>query len=81
MYLYRAVDQKGRTVASYLGRHRDQAAARVFFRSALKRHGQPRTITLNGSSRVRNEFNFFGVVGVIGVGECELFKDAKLSFE
>src|SRR5690242_265008 len=48
VYLYRAVDEKGRTVASYLSRSRDRAAARIFFRRSLKRHGQPRTITLDG---------------------------------
>jgi transposase-like protein len=48
VFLYRAVDEKGRTVASYLSRKRDRAAARIFFRRALKRHGQPRTITLDG---------------------------------
>src|ERR1051325_9626913 len=69
MYLYRAVDEKGRTVASYLGRKRDRTAARIFFRRALKRHGQPRTITLDGFEPshsalrrmgMRNEFNFRG---------------------
>jgi transposase-like protein len=35
MFLYRAVDEKGRTVASYLSRTRDQTAARLFFRQAL----------------------------------------------
>ena len=69
VYLYRAVDEKGRTVASYLSRKRDRAAARTFFRRALKRHGQPRTITLDGFEPshsalrrmgMRNEFNFRG---------------------
>ena len=48
MYLYRAVDERGRTVESHLSRTRDIAAAKAFFRKALKRHGQPRTITLDG---------------------------------
>jgi transposase-like protein len=69
VYLYRAVDEKGRTVASYLSRKRDRAAARTFFRRALKRYGQPRTITLDGFEPshsalrrmgMRNEFNFRG---------------------
>jgi transposase-like protein len=67
MFLYRAVDERGRTVASYLSRTRDQTAARHFFRQALKRHGEPRTITLDGFEPshtalrrrgMRNEFNF-----------------------
>jgi transposase-like protein len=69
VYLYRAVDEKGETIASYLGRNRDLAAARIFFRRARKRHGQPRTITLDGFEPshsalrrmgVRSEFNFRG---------------------
>ena len=69
MYLYRAVDERGRTVGSYLSRKRDMAAARIFFRRALKRHGQPRSITLDGFEPshaalrmmgMRNEFNFRG---------------------
>src|SRR6516225_9675734 len=67
MYLYRAVEERGRTVGSYLSRNRDRAAARIFFRRALKRHGQPRTITLDGFEPshsalrrmgMRNEFNY-----------------------
>src|SRR3954453_1811497 len=67
MFLYRAVDEKGRTVGSYLSRTRDKAAARIFFRQALKRHGEPRSITLDGfepshaalrSMGMRNEFNY-----------------------
>jgi transposase-like protein len=67
MFLYRAVDKEGQTVASYLSRTRDQTAARDFFRQALKRHGEPRSITLDGFEPshtalrrmgMRNEFNF-----------------------
>ena len=43
VYLYRAVDEKGRTVASYLSRTRDQTAARNFFRQALKRKCRKRS--------------------------------------
>jgi transposase-like protein len=69
MYLYRAVDERGQTVGSYLSRNRDRAAARIFFRRALKRRGEPRTITLDGFEPshsalrrmgMRNEFNFRG---------------------
>ena len=67
MYLYRAVDERGNTVESHLSRRRDINAAKAFFRKALKRHGPPRTITLDGFEAthsalrrmgMRNEFNF-----------------------
>jgi transposase-like protein len=67
MFLYRAVDSRGRTVESYFSRKRDRAAAQAFFRRALKHHGQPRTITLDGFEPthsalrrmgMRNEFNY-----------------------
>ena len=67
MYLYRAVDEHGHTVESHLSRTRDIAAAKAFFRRALKHHGQPRSITLDGFEPshaalrrmgMRNEFNF-----------------------
>ena len=67
MYLYRAVDERGYTVASHLSRTRDMRAAKTFFRKALKQHGQPRTITLDGFEPshsalrrmgMRNEFNY-----------------------
>lgn len=48
IFLYRAVDERGQTVASHLSRTRDIKAAKAFFRKAFKRHGQPRTITLDG---------------------------------
>src|ERR1700759_1125075 len=67
MYLYRAVDEHGRTVESHLSRTRDVTAAKAFFRKALKHHGQPRSITLDGFEPshaalrrmgMRNEFNY-----------------------
>jgi putative transposase len=67
MYLYRAVDERSRTVESHLSRRRDIAAARAFFGKALKRRGQPRTITLDGFEPshaalrrmgLRNQFNY-----------------------
>ena len=39
MFLYRAVDQHGKAIESYLSRTRNKAAAKAFFRKALKRTG------------------------------------------
>ena len=48
-YLYRAVDQAGRTVDFTLSVHRDVGAAKAFFRKAIKGQGcAPKTITLDG---------------------------------
>ena len=48
-YLHRAVDRAGRTVDFRLSAKRDVAAAKAFFRKAIKgQHDAPRTITLDG---------------------------------
>lgn len=46
-YLYRAVDKQGRTVDFRLSAPRDVAAAKAFFRKAIKHNGNPRVITLD----------------------------------
>ena len=49
VYLYRAVDRNGNTVDFRLSPRRDVAAAKAFFRKAIKGQGSsPRTITLDG---------------------------------
>ena len=48
MYLYRAVDGQGNTVEFFLSRTRGIAAAKAFFRKALKHHREPHSITLDG---------------------------------
>jgi transposase-like protein len=69
MYLYRAVDGQGNTVEFYLSRTRGIAAAKAFFRKALKHRPHPHSITLDGHlpshSALRRmgmngEFNFRG---------------------
>ena len=47
-YLYRAVDQNGKSVDFFLSQRRDVGAAKAFFRRALKKHGDPLSITLDG---------------------------------
>jgi putative transposase len=48
-YLYRAVDKSGQTIDFLLTEHRDQEAARRFLTKAIRRHGVPETITIDGS--------------------------------
>jgi transposase-like protein len=46
-YLYRAVDGEGRTVDFFLSKRRDVGAAKTLFRRALRKHGDPLSITLD----------------------------------
>jgi transposase-like protein len=46
-YLYRAVDQNGKTVDFCLSKRRDVTASKTFLRNALKKHGDPLSITLD----------------------------------
>ena len=48
-YLYRAVDKTGQTIDFLLTEHRDEQAAKRFLTKAIRRHGVPETITIDGS--------------------------------
>jgi len=49
MYLYRAVDKHGKTLDFMLSPRRDKAAARRFFRHAIKVNGIPQRIVIDKS--------------------------------
>ncbi len=48
-YLYRAVDKQGQTIDFLLTEHRDQEAALRFLTKAIRLHGVPEKITIDGS--------------------------------
>jgi transposase-like protein len=48
-YLYRAVDKQGQTIDFLLTEHRDTEAALRFLTQAIRRHGVPDKITIDGS--------------------------------
>jgi transposase-like protein len=52
-YLYRAVDSNGDTVEFWLSEQRNLTAAKRFLRKALKRHGRPERIVIDGSQTNR----------------------------
>jgi putative transposase len=49
-YLYRAVDKQGQTIDFLLTEQRDQEAALRFLKKAIRRHGVPEKITIDGSA-------------------------------
>ncbi len=49
MYLYRAIDSLGDTVEFLFSEYLDLLAAELFIRKALKRHGRPDRVVIDGS--------------------------------
>src|SRR5713101_8071257 len=49
-YLYRAVDKHGQTIDFLLTEQRDEEAALRFLKKAIRRHGVPEKITIDGSA-------------------------------
>jgi putative transposase len=49
-YLYRAVDKTGQTIDFLLTEERDELAAKRFLTKAIRRHGMPERITIDGSA-------------------------------
>src|SRR2546428_13878174 len=49
-YLYRAVDKQGQTIDFLLTEQRDEQAAKRFLTKAIRRHGVPEKITIDGSA-------------------------------
>ena len=60
VYLWRAVDQEGEILESYITKSRDKAAALTFMKKALKRHGSPEVITTDGLRSYRAAMNELG---------------------
>jgi putative transposase len=48
-YLYRAVDKHGQTIDFLLTKHRDEQVAKCFLTKAIRCHGVPQMITIDGS--------------------------------
>ncbi len=49
-YLYRAVDKTGQPIAFLLTEQRDEQAAKRFLTQAIRRHGVPEKLTIDGSA-------------------------------
>jgi putative transposase len=52
-YLYRAIDSNGDTVEFWFSERRNLAAAKRFLSRAMKRHGRPERIVIDGSQTNR----------------------------
>jgi putative transposase len=60
VYLWRAVDQEGEVLESYVTKCRDKAAALTFMKKALKRRGRPEAVTTDGLHACRAAMNELG---------------------
>ena len=60
VYLWRAVDQEGEVLESFVTRKRDKNAALTFMKKALKRHGSPTVIVTDGLKSYRAAMNEIG---------------------
>ena len=60
VYLWRAVDQEGEILESYITKTRDKEAALRFMKKTLKRHGSPEAITTDGLRSYRAAMNDLG---------------------
>lgn len=67
-YLWRAVDQEGEILESFVTRTRDKAAALTFMKKALKRHGSPAVITTDGLRSYGAAMNELGNAGKQEIG-------------
>ena len=53
VYLYRAIDNVGDTVEFFFSENRELVAAKRFIRKAMKRHGRPDRVVIDGSQTNR----------------------------
>jgi len=68
VYLWRAADQEGMLLESYITRTRDKEAAITFMKKALKGHGSPEKITTDGLRSCRAAMNRPGNAGNQEIG-------------
>jgi len=78
VYLWRAVDQEGEILESYITKTRDTAAALVFMKKALKRHGSPVAITTDGLRSYRAAMNELGNAEKQEIGRWALVDPDRL---
>src|SRR3989449_10795543 len=68
-YLYRAVDKTGQTIDFLLTEQRDEQAAKRFLTKAIRRHGVPEKITIDGSAAnaaaIRSDNTEYGTTIII----------------
>jgi putative transposase len=67
-YLWRAVDQEGEVLESYVTKTRDKAAALSFMKKALKRHGSPEAVTTDGLRSYKAAMDELGSAEKLEIG-------------
>lgn len=81
-YLWRAVDQEGEVLESYVTKKRDKKAVLRFMKKALKRHGSVETITTDGLRSYKAAMDELGNRGKqeIGHGANNRAENSHLPF-
>ena len=67
-YLWRAVDHEGEVLESFVTKERDKAAALKFIKKAMKRFGNPETITTDGLRSYKAAMSELGNVSKQHIG-------------
>ena len=82
VYLWRAVDQEGEVLESFVTKKRDKEAALTFMKKALKRHGPPEKITTDGLRSYRAAMNELGNADKQEIGRWanNRVENSRLSF-
>jgi putative transposase len=76
VYLYRAVDSQGDTIDFLLRAKRDAAAAKAFFKKAIKHNGKPTKVTVDKSGSNKAALDFCNQ----GVAENEKIKIRQIKY-
>jgi len=72
-YLYRAVDKTGQTIDFLLTKQRDERAAKRFLTKAIRRHGVPEKITIDGSAASKAAIESYNEVHGTTIGSVANF--------
>jgi transposase-like protein len=78
LYLYRAIDSNGDTVEFWFSERRNLTAAKRFLHKALKRHGRPERIVIDGSQTNREAILACDTIDCLQDGSSRQLKPIRI---